>query len=53
MHLQKSIEHAEQLIADKGIYSEELQQMRAELTALIGDLGSNQQAFVEKLAKRD
>lgn len=51
MHLQKSIEHAEQLISDAGIYPEELQQMRAELTALIGDLGSNQQAFVEKLAK--
>ena len=30
---------------------EELQQARAELTALIGDLGSNQQTFVEKLAK--
>jgi HD-GYP domain-containing protein (c-di-GMP phosphodiesterase class II) len=30
---------------------EELQHLRAELTSLIGDLGSQQQAFVEKLAK--
>lgn len=51
MHLQKAVEHAESLIADASIIPEELQQMRAELTALIGDLGSNQQAFVEKLAK--
>ncbi len=51
MHLQKSVEHAEKLISEDGIYPEELQQMRAELTALIGDLGTHQQAFVEKLAK--
>lgn len=51
MHLQKSIETAEALIGDEHISPEELQQMRAELTALIGDLGSNQQAFVENLAK--
>lgn len=51
MHLQKAIECAENLIADTAIIPEELQQMRAELTALIGDLGTNQQAFVEKLAK--
>ncbi len=51
MHLQKAVETAENLIADNSIAIEELQQMRAELTALIGDLGSNQQAFVEKLAK--
>jgi len=51
MHLQKAVESAEGLIADESIVPEELQQMRAELTALIGDLGSNQQAFVEKLAK--
>ena len=51
MHLQKAIEHAESLIEEDLIIPEELQQMRAELTALIGDLGSNQQAFVEKLAK--
>ena len=51
MHLQKSIEHAETLINDENITVEELQHMRAELTALIGDLGSNQQSFVERLAK--
>lgn len=51
MHLQKSVEHTEKLIAEDGIFPEELQQMRAELTALIGDLGTHQQAFVEKLAK--
>ncbi len=50
MHLQKAIEHAEILITDSTITPEELQQTRAELTALIGDLGSHQQAFVEKLA---
>ena len=51
MHLQKAVEAAEKLINDNSVVAEELQQMRAELTALIGDLGSNQQAFVEKLAK--
>ena len=51
MHLQKTIELTEELIADTHIFPEELQHMRAELTALIGDLGSWQQAFVEKLAK--
>ena len=50
MHLQKAVEHAETLIAETSIVPEELQQMRAELTALIGDLGTHQQAFVEKLA---
>ena len=50
MHLQKAVEHAEVLIADPKVFPEELQQMRAELTALIGDLGTHQQAFVEKLA---
>ena len=51
MHLQKTIESAEELIADEHVSSEELQHMRAELTALIGDLGSWQQSFVERLAK--
>ena len=51
MHLQKTIEHTEELIAATSIMPEELQQARAELTSLIGDLGSNQQTFVEKLAK--
>ena len=51
MHLQKVVEQAEELIIDENVVVEELQHMRAELTALIGDLGSNQQAFVERLAK--
>ncbi len=33
------------------VFTEELQHMRAELTALIGDLGAHQQSFVERLAK--
>lgn len=51
MHLQKTVEQAEELIADETILPEELQHMRAELTALIGDLGAHQQSFVERLAK--
>ena len=51
MHLQKTVEQTEELIADEEVVSEELQHMRAELTALIGDLGSHQQSFVERLAK--
>ena len=51
MHLQKTIEETEALIADEKVFAEDLQHKRAELTALIGDLGANQQAFVERLAK--
>lgn len=51
MHLQKMVEQAEELISDESAVTEELQHIRAELTALIGDLGSNQQSFVERLAK--
>ena len=51
MHLQKTVEQAEELINDNEVRIEELQHMRAELTALIGDLGSNQQSFVERLAR--
>lgn len=51
MHLQKTIEQAEELINDDTVLPEELQHMRAELTALIGDLGAHQQSFVERLAK--
>ncbi len=51
MHLQKTVEQAEELIADEMVFTEELQHMRAELTALIGDLGAHQQSFVERLAK--
>ena len=51
MHLQKAIEETEKDIADTNISAEQLQYRRADLTALIGDLGTQQQAFVEKLAK--
>lgn len=51
MHLQKTIEQVEVLINDETVLPEELQHMRAELTALIGDLGAHQQSFVERLAK--
>ena len=51
MHLQKTIEQAEEIINNETAFPEELQHMRAELTALIGDLGANQQSFVERLAK--
>ena len=51
MHLQKVIENVEQCILDDQITEKILQHQRAELTALIGDLGTQQQAFVEKLAK--
>ena len=51
MHLQKTIEETEAVINEESVFAEELQHIRAELTALIGDLGVQQQAFVEKLAK--
>ena len=51
MHLQKAIEHIEEVLEQEIVYEKELQHLRAELTALIGDLGTQQQAFVEKLAK--
>ena len=51
MHLQQAIEQAELCIIDEQISEKVLQHQRAELTALIGDLGTQQQAFVEKLAK--
>jgi len=51
MHLQEIIEQTELYIADDLISEKVLQHQRAELTALIGDLGTQQQAFVEQLAK--
>ena len=51
MHLQQEIENTELCIIDDLISEKVLQHKRAELTALIGDLGTQQQAFVEKLAK--
>ena len=51
MHLQEVIEKTELYLEDDLISEKILQHQRAELTALIGDLGTQQQAFVEKLAK--
>ncbi len=51
MHLQKAIDETNNLINSEDVMAEELQHQRAELTALIGDLGVQQQAFVERLAK--
>ena len=51
MAFQKEAEEAEKLIADEEVAVADLQHLRAEITALIGDLGDEQQAFVENLAK--
>ena len=48
--LQKLIDEVNRLIAQKIVSTSELQNLRAQLTAIIGDLGDQQQAFVEKLA---
>lgn len=48
--LQKQIDEANKLIEDKNSEAVDLRHLRAELTALIGDLCDYQQMFVEKLA---
>ena len=48
--LQKLIDEVKRLISDDSVSTLELQNLRAQLTAIIGDLGDQQQAFVEKLA---
>lgn len=50
MTLQKITEETGKLIESEDVGVVELQQQRAELTAIIGDLGDEQQAFVEQLA---
>lgn len=50
MELQRVIEESKELIALKDAIMVDLQHMRAELTALIGDLGDQQQIFVQRLA---
>ena len=47
--LQKLIDEVNRLICQKVVSTSELQNLRAQLTAIIGDLGDQQQAFVEKL----
>lgn len=48
--LQKTINTANEIMADEKTEIIDLQHMRAELTALIGDLGDNQESFVKALA---
>lgn len=48
--LQKLIDEVKRLLAQESVSTLELQNLRAQLTAIIGDLGDQQQAFVEKLA---
>lgn len=51
MSLQKTIDDVNKLLTDENAGTIDLQHMRAELTALIGDLGYEQQIFVNLLAK--
>ena len=51
MNLKKLTEETEKLINQEDVSVLQLQNNRAELTALIGDLSSEQQWFVEDLAK--
>ena len=51
LSLEKLTQETKALINDKTAHLAQLQNNRAELTALIGDLGSEQQLFVENLAK--
>ncbi len=51
MMLQKLTEETSHILEDEFVTSSELQHYRAELTAVIGDLGEEQQNFVEMLAK--
>lgn len=48
--LQKLIDEVKRLVSDESVATLELQNLRAQLTAIIGDLGDQQQSFVEKLA---
>ena len=50
MGLQKLIDEVKRLVALDNVSTLELQNLRAQLTAIIGDLGDQQQTFVEKLA---
>lgn len=50
LNLQKMIEETSLMIEKDDTTASELQHLRAELTALIGDLGDHQQIFVKHLA---
>lgn len=49
--LQRTINTVNELLSLENPEITELQHMRAELTALIGDLGDNQESFIKTLAK--
>lgn len=51
MRLQRLVEEAQTLIEDKNATPMELRHLRTELTVSIGDLGDEQQMFVEALAE--
>ena len=51
MELQGLVDETNKLLSDENSNTTEMQHMRAELTALIGDLCDYQQNFVEELAK--
>ena len=51
MMLLKLTDETSKIMEDEFVTSSELQHYRAELTAVIGDLGAEQQNFVEMLAK--
>jgi len=48
--LQKLIDEVKRVMKSKVVSTSELQNLRAQLTAIIGDLGDQQQSFVEILA---
>ena len=48
--IQKLIEQVKRVVNAEDAATSELLRLRAQLTAIIGDLGDKQQAFVEKLA---
>ena len=48
--IQKLIDEVKRLTDQENVSTLELQNLRAQLTAIIGDLGDQQQSFVEKLA---
>ncbi|MBQ7449884.1 HD domain-containing protein [bacterium] len=50
MVLQKLTDEIKELLSDKNVSVSHLQQLRAELTGVIGDLGEQQQLFVEAMA---
>lgn len=48
--LQKLVEEVKDILKDENVSVSHLQQLRAELTGVIGDLGEQQQLFVEAMA---